>query len=418
LKLFDDFPDCCEGHRKLKSAPWFKKEEYSYLPLKLVRAVNYSWFCINKNIDSENWRKSIADYIQVTARSFGQFPDGFGNPLGTSAYLNYLAGSIESSATLSKEKQDSLLKIIDDQFNTSEEDQAEIPDIAALDRTYSDWIKAFPFELSFFRHLKPHFDSMRPFVRKVEEPNMYSGLVAAKLTTVDELVKWLIEVTGAILTEINTLKLHETGKLTDTNALQLELLLAERRQKLKEGYFNSSPDASTRYRRILKNWFKDEKQFIKELVPLLKAVEANAEAKGLPDSDEHPGGNPVFSDLIVSDLLRILAHYFSAKHQGALDALLTKGQKPKTKLFFKGSGNALADAFKQLYEAKFIAGCSKKQLQNWIAAHFQYEHLGDKKNFTPRYLKDIISTDANKCASPLINIIRDKQTGLYKVQQS
>jgi hypothetical protein len=42
--------------------------------------------------------------------------------------------------------------------------------------------------------------------------------------------------------------------------------------KLKQGYVNSSKDEEQRYRKILKEWFADEKRFIDEVTPLVKAL--------------------------------------------------------------------------------------------------------------------------------------------------
>jgi hypothetical protein len=42
--------------------------------------------------------------------------------------------------------------------------------------------------------------------------------------------------------------------------------------KLKQGYVNSSKDEEQRYRKILKEWFADEKRFIDEVTPIVKAL--------------------------------------------------------------------------------------------------------------------------------------------------
>ena len=42
--------------------------------------------------------------------------------------------------------------------------------------------------------------------------------------------------------------------------------------KLKQGYVNSSKDEEQRYRKILKEWFADEKKFIDEVTPIVKTL--------------------------------------------------------------------------------------------------------------------------------------------------
>jgi hypothetical protein len=89
------FPDCCADHKKLKKATWFNKTNYNYFPLKLVTTVSYTWHCIGKCIDNDNWYKEITDYIDYTKKSYGQFPKGYNSPLGVHEYLLLLEGNIE-----------------------------------------------------------------------------------------------------------------------------------------------------------------------------------------------------------------------------------------------------------------------------------------------------------------------------------
>ena len=42
VERFAAFPNCCVGHKKLNNAKWFKKENYSYLPEKLVTTISYT----------------------------------------------------------------------------------------------------------------------------------------------------------------------------------------------------------------------------------------------------------------------------------------------------------------------------------------------------------------------------------------
>lgn len=60
--------------------------------------------------------------------------------------------------------------------------------------------------------------------------------------------------------------------MTEPQKIKLELVLNERKMKLKQGYVNSSQNEEHRYRKILKEWFVDEKRFIDEVTPLVKAL--------------------------------------------------------------------------------------------------------------------------------------------------
>lgn len=109
---FAEFPNCCEGHKKLNTAEWFRKENYSYMPMKLVNTLSYTWHCIAKCMNNPNWYKEITDYIEYTKGSFGQFPHDFGSPLGTELYLYNLERNIEAEDEIPAEKKESLLAFI------------------------------------------------------------------------------------------------------------------------------------------------------------------------------------------------------------------------------------------------------------------------------------------------------------------
>ena len=106
---FAAFPNCCEGHKQLNTAKWFKKDYYSYLPVKLVTTIAYTWHCISKCIENPYWFKEIVDYIEYTKRSYGQFPDGYGSPFGLELYLYNLEKNIEGEKEIPLEKKEKLL---------------------------------------------------------------------------------------------------------------------------------------------------------------------------------------------------------------------------------------------------------------------------------------------------------------------
>ena len=56
---FNEFPNCCDTHKQLVDRPWFIKDKYSDIPLKILHAVSFTEHHIAKYIDSENWYKDI-----------------------------------------------------------------------------------------------------------------------------------------------------------------------------------------------------------------------------------------------------------------------------------------------------------------------------------------------------------------------
>lgn len=266
-EILKAFPDCCENHRKLIEQKWFAKTDYSYLPDKLVNTLAYTYHCIANSINDPDWFKRITDYIEYTIQSYGQFPEGFGPPLGLNEYLEYIQLALVKEFVPDKEKLELLLKWLKE-LRSPPTKRADTPDLHILMATYKQWLKEFPFELTFLNHLKPHFENRLPFVERLEDTNLYTNLTTAKLVTKDQLLEYLFKTTNTILTTINTHQLYGAGKISEPNRILLDLVLAERRQRLLVGYTNPSPDEEVRYRRILKEWIKDEREFIKALIEI------------------------------------------------------------------------------------------------------------------------------------------------------
>lgn len=114
----------------------------------------------------------------------------------------------------------------------------------------------------------------------------------------------------------------------------------------------------------------DEKQLIKEF---------NTKA-----------GIPIFYEQIIGEYLQLMKPYFSDADYNQLVALIKSHVTPETRLVFKGNGNQLANAFKQLYEANLIIGCKKSDLEKWIAKHFLYATGDTPKEYTEGWLSAVI----------------------------
>jgi len=75
-------------------------------------------------------------------------------------------------------------------------------------------------------------------------------------------------------------------------------------------------------------------------------------------------GLPKFNKMVKKEFLNILKNYFLESQHPQLSELIDKGTPPKTLLIFKGYGNKLADALKQLYEANRLWAVTRANLRN------------------------------------------------------
>jgi hypothetical protein len=262
---FSKFPNCCDQHKAMVSKWWYNKANYSGIAEKIVKQLSYTEHHISERINIDNWYKDITDYIEYNVSSFG-YP-----AIGLHLYLGNVQHYIKTTKSkIPKDKRQRLIEFTETYYNSPKE--TNNTDLNILFSTYQKWLKLFPFEISFFANLKPQFERQLPILDGKPEVNKYTGIAKAKMHTKGSLIDVLLNLTNDILTQINTTTLYEKGLLTEPQKIKLELVLNERKMKLKQGYVNSSKDEEQRYRKILKEWFADEKRFIDELTPLAKAL--------------------------------------------------------------------------------------------------------------------------------------------------
>lgn len=267
VERFKNFPNCCAFHKNLQKEKWFDRKDFENIPRLHADKLIFTWHHILNFVETDEWELEILDFIEYIFQTFGSFPIDYGEPLYFRTFTEQLE-SLISGLTDIEPKKKVILSYI---HNFRNPDETKKTDWNILVKTYNDWYKTFPFELSYFSHLKEQFAKNIPLFEKFHT-NKYLNLTKATPRTKVSLVNSLVEVTDKIISQINTVTLYENGSLNDIEKVKLELLIQKRKQKLKEGYSNKSNDPDTRYRRILKEWLKDEVNFIKEIEPTLKSI--------------------------------------------------------------------------------------------------------------------------------------------------
>ena len=271
-EYLNKFPDCCDAHKEFATKPFFNRALYDGVAERLVNQCSYTEFMINERINNEDWYEDITDYIDYNIRCFGH------PPVAANHYINYIEIRIKDKDLIAdKLKQERILEYFSTAYSPvdkAKKNKRENTDLNVLYELYQKWLKIFPFEISFLSHLKPKFERMLPFVRGKGKTNRYTGLTAFKAHTKSSLIEFLLNITNALLTQINTSVLYQNGILKEPERIKLEIIVSERKLKLDKGYVNKSKTEEQRYRKILKEWFADEKTFIDEVTPLLKALPA------------------------------------------------------------------------------------------------------------------------------------------------
>lgn len=303
-EYFDKFPECCAKHKKLLQVNWFNKGKYEYIKTKIFDTVCYTQDCINKSIKNRSWYKEITDYIDYTIRSYGQLPIGYGPPPGIQIYFNSIESIISQAKGIPNNKKQKLLEYLD-QEGTPSKLPSKNTDLNILIDTYKKWLSIFPFELPFFKNLKPYFSKHLPFIENISEPNLYDRLVRAKTVSKERLVKHLLDATIELITSINCSTQYTEGKLENISKLEIELILSSRNLELQALKYKTLDDRK-QYTDVLKEWFNGEKKFIKEIAPHLNNIIPNTDWN--KDGDSNPAINSHTADMI-SKVTTLLARY-------------------------------------------------------------------------------------------------------------
>ncbi|NEM98205.1 hypothetical protein [Pontibacter burrus] len=117
---------------------------------------------------------------------------------------------------------------------------------------------------------------------------------------------------------------------------------------------------------LLKQWLEEQ---LKELQTSNQPQQRNSNEP----INEPEAGIPYFNSDIRDNVYNSLKPHFAKKDYEALQMLLNEGKTTKKPLLFCNNGNLLAYAFNELYSAKLITKCNKKQLKEWIISNFEYQ---------------------------------------------
>ena len=156
-----------------------------------------------------------------------------------------------------------------------------------------------------------------------------------------------------------------------------------------------------------------------DLYPTREKEEMRGFVKTMKEQSESllPIIKPVFTNESIPVIFEILRDFFSPGDQIEFYSMLNSGENAPKPLLFLGSGNRLADAFKQLYDCDIIRGCQKKELEYWMSINFYYRYRKKVKKYTLDYLSEIMSTRKDMCQKPILNIILEKATGTYLISK-
>ena len=267
------FPFCCPYHANLQQLKEFKREDFVDAPAMAAHKIIFTNQHFINCHESEQWYKMATDYFEHVIDSFGKMPENCGERLYISEFYFHVTDMLNRNKEVPAAKKERILEYIISQKNGRPDSKT---DINILLGVYEQWLKIFPFDLnSYFGHLREGFENQLPIIRGEPEVNMYSGKATVQVHTKDSLFDALINLTNKLLSDIHGDVLFEKRLVSDVGKMQVDIIRQERRQKIKEGYKNTSPDANHRFRKMIKDWLKDEREFWLKLRNVLSNKESD-----------------------------------------------------------------------------------------------------------------------------------------------
>lgn len=164
---------------------------------------------------------------------------------------------------------------------------------------------------------------------------------------------------------------------------------------------------------------EDAVKKLEEAIRKVISAEEQTEIKWASKYESGKGAPSFKSPEIIKEFYNLLQPYFLGEDREQLANLLQTNHSETGLLLFNGFGNQLADAFKQLLDANLIVGCTPGELEKWILKYFLYRDKGKPKQFTEKYLNDIISSTTKQCQSPILDVKKkeDGQFGIFPAQR-
>lgn len=263
-----NFPNCCDNHRILLKDPNFLLSDYTNFHLTLTTKIFYTFHHILNHLSKENWFSEYINYTEYVLRSFGQFPNNCGNPLGLGEFFHYLEYLINNYIKISKLCEEDIAKLNSILFHLEElkkpSESNKNNSLIRLSEIYSKWHEAFPFELKIFSGLHDIFGNTLPFFNKNWEYNPYLKVYRNELIGTTELINYLDKITDNILDSIDTSELLEDEYIISEEKYRLDLKKKDHKIKqkinLKKYFADEQP-----YLKTITTWLNAEKEFLNDV---------------------------------------------------------------------------------------------------------------------------------------------------------
>lgn len=257
------FPNCCKEHETMVSSGYIKKEDYNYVPEKIITCYAYFEYHLSQKINEDNWFTDIKHYLEHLSFSFGHPAIGFAQLQHLIEF--HLHNHKPTDWTFPEERRSALIAYLTKKVETKKNDT----DLNLLYSIYQKWLKTVP-DIHYFSYLKQTTTAKAPMNLFLYDTdyNPYTGMTSSQVKTTVELVKSLFDLTKQVLSQIDTVQMVKDKVISDAQLFKINLINENHRikqLKLVQEYNKSE----AKYVKIIKRWLANEKVFFDEITPEL-----------------------------------------------------------------------------------------------------------------------------------------------------
>lgn len=274
---FNRFPNCCIRHKAYINTAWFKKENYLNVPEKIRNQLLFTEYFIKAHIEDVDWYEKITNYIEYNILSFGS-PE-----IGGDRYLIILEHYVRNASIEKSKINDYKKKQITEYFELLKEAKnRHKTDLNILYSIFQKWVKSIP-TVGRFQVIKEQVVNKFP-IRLIlynGEYNPFLGETKFRIRTKSELIKILIDITKNTLLLISSEERYDEMAGEYSNSY-IKVLKESHRMKQNQLLLEYSK-GERKYIKIIKQWLKNEKQFLFNISQLTSLKIDNKLFSNFPD---------------------------------------------------------------------------------------------------------------------------------------
>lgn len=253
-KRVKKFPNCCEAHKRLLSLKDFNRSDFRDAAELCADKVLFTYQHIINRQSSAVWKVEISQYVDKAIKSFGCFPDGYGEPFLLSSFISFVRQLVNNCNSIRQNVKEYVNGIFDKLYIEKE----KVDPIAALCKIYDDWLNLIPFDLPFLKDVRDDFRNRSPLM--IYDKHDSYGNVCHYLISNSQLLDYLTDLTANLLIKVgeNIAKL-EAPELTEYyNEFVRQQLLFNNRLLIEQ-------NESYPFVEITKRWMDNQASFFNDL---------------------------------------------------------------------------------------------------------------------------------------------------------